>query len=171
MFRGPSPTLAVVLLTVSVAGTGFVANVAASHVPQSWQPYLGFSWPLFGVMIGLTVLFTLRHNALPREGDLVAARARFDRMKLTANAVDELNAFATTRALRSWLVGYLADQVGHCRHRRADPTERYWAYSVLGQLGTRRGRKTLDAGLLDEDEFARRGASEARERLRDSPRR
>lgn len=44
---------------------------------------------------------------------------------------------------------------------KPDPTERYWAYIALGEIGGERATATLRIGLDDKNSFARHGAEEA----------
>lgn len=44
---------------------------------------------------------------------------------------------------------------------KPDPTERYWIYIALGQIGSRRSKLAVKQGLSDENEFARGGAKVA----------
>jgi len=45
--------------------------------------------------------------------------------------------------------------------KRKDPTERYWIYITLGEIGGKVALEALSTGLNDPDEFARKGASDA----------
>lgn len=49
---------------------------------------------------------------------------------------------------------------------REDPTERYWLYIVLGQIGGKAAAAAVGRGLSDPNEFARQGANEAMAALR-----
>ncbi|MHB8523755.1 MAG: SEFIR domain-containing protein [Limisphaerales bacterium] len=45
--------------------------------------------------------------------------------------------------------------------KREDPTERYWIYTALGEIGGHNAAAALSQGIADPDEFARQGATDA----------
>jgi hypothetical protein len=49
--------------------------------------------------------------------------------------------------------------------KRADPTERYWIYAALGEIGGMTAIAALSKGVDDEDEFARQAPRDALEAL------
>ncbi|TET54415.1 MAG: hypothetical protein E3J64_01940, partial [Anaerolineales bacterium] len=47
---------AIVILAAVVGGLiGIVGNVASGVLPESWDPYLWISWPVFGVLLVLGI--------------------------------------------------------------------------------------------------------------------
>jgi TIR domain-containing protein len=64
--------------------------------------------------------------------------------------------------LRDWALDYLVNALG-----RPDGTERHWAYTALGKLGGAVGRRAVEQGLNDKDNFARLGAERAWKKIAD----
>jgi hypothetical protein len=74
---------------------------------------------------------------------------------------DVLVAQAQFPGMREWVINYLITTLP----RRTDPTERYWSYIALGEIGGDEASNTIQLSLSDSNEFARRGAHEAWRRL------
>ena len=70
---------------------------------------------------------------------------------------DQLIEYASDPFMRDWVINYLVGTV----NQRADPTERYWGYTTLGELGGIEAEQAVQKGLSDANEFARSGAVEA----------
>jgi len=67
---------------------------------------------------------------------------------------------ASNSGLLEIAVSFCCEAVNSSR-RRADPTERRWVYWALGKIKNAKALACLQAGLLDEDDWARQGAVEA----------
>jgi hypothetical protein len=65
--------------------------------------------------------------------------------------------------MRKWVIDYLIKTLPH----RMDPTERYWSYVALSEIGGDEASKAIQNGLSEVNEFARRGAREAWQHLVD----
>lgn len=63
--------------------------------------------------------------------------------------------------MAEWVLDYLTTVSA-----RSDPTERYWAYITLSDVGGPRAAAALLEGLFDPNDFARRGAADGLRRLR-----
>jgi|GEM_PF-5052609 len=61
------------------------------------------------------------------------------------------------RRHRKRVIAHLIEKTTHCE----DPTERYWIYKALGEIGGRKALKAIKKGLSDDSEFAREGAETA----------
>ena len=59
--------------------------------------------------------------------------------------------------MKEQVIDYLINSL----NLRVDPTERYWSYFTLGELGGEKAKSTILKGLDDKDEFARQGAKDA----------
>jgi hypothetical protein len=70
---------------------------------------------------------------------------------------DQLVQTAKTDLMHDWVLDYIVAMLG----RRADPSERYWSYIALGEIGGEKAEKSIQAGLSDSNQFARLGAQEA----------
>jgi hypothetical protein len=64
---------------------------------------------------------------------------------------------ANKTRLRNQVIDYLVEEM----HKREDPTERYWIYIALGEIGGKRAKAAINEGLSDVNEFARLGAEAA----------
>ncbi len=133
---------------------------------------------LHGVALLAAVAITLSFSAWA-----LAQWRRHDRdKKLKAVAFEQLQ--DALRNVNSSLLGRVNDVarapemcVGvvqvliELAQHRADPTERYWAYIALGQIGGMTARKAIMRGLKREgNEFAQRGVQEAMKLVGLSPR-
>jgi hypothetical protein len=58
---------------------------------------------------------------------------------------------------REQVIDYLINSL----NLRVDPTERYWSYVILGELGGEEAKDVILKGLDDKNEFARQGAEDA----------
>jgi hypothetical protein len=70
---------------------------------------------------------------------------------------DQLVATAKTAAMHNWILEYIIGTL----HEREDPSERYWSYIALGEIGGRDAEETIQAGLKEVNQLARLGAQEA----------
>lgn len=71
-----------------------------------------------------------------------------------ANRKNYLVELSNKSGMRTPITDYLADEI----HKRKDPSERYWIYVTLGEIGGKEARKIIKKGLSDDNEFARTGA-------------
>lgn len=59
--------------------------------------------------------------------------------------------------MKEQVIDYLINSL----NLRVDPTERYWSYFTLGELGGEKAKAAVLTGLNDNNEFARQGAEDA----------
>ncbi|MGD2087165.1 MAG: toll/interleukin-1 receptor domain-containing protein [Candidatus Aminicenantes bacterium] len=59
--------------------------------------------------------------------------------------------------MKEQVIDYLINSLNF----RVDPTERYWSYVILGELGGEKAKSAVLKGLDDNNEFARQGAEDA----------
>ncbi len=78
------------------------------------------------------------------------------RLPMTANRRERIVEIADRSPMREWAVQYLKHKLS-----TEDPTERYWVYIALAQIGGAEPTSIVEAGLDDPNEFARRGAEDA----------
>jgi hypothetical protein len=162
MSRIPKRSTLVVLTLCSFL-LGLVGNIAASILPRSFRPYLWLAWPLFAALSLMCIVLLLR----PSDESFVTAmqantlKQKLDNTVVRSETANEFIAASVDPHIRGWLVDYLLDQIEPGAKRRADPTERYWIYNILGEIGTRKARIGLVKGFEDENAFARQGATEA----------
>jgi len=64
---------------------------------------------------------------------------------------------ANIPGMRNRVINYLLEAI----YKHADPSERYWIYVALGEIGGKKAKSAIKKGLKDENEFARLGAEEA----------
>ena len=69
---------------------------------------------------------------------------------------------AQDMSMRDWILDYIVDTLD----KRNDPTERYWSYLTLGEVGGDKAFYSIEEGLNDPNEFARMGALEAFQNLK-----
>lgn len=77
-------------------------------------------------------------------------------LPVRARRRERLVAVAKNPGTADWGISYLVDKVA-----RPDPTERYWVYIALAQVGGPEAETAVREGLSDPDAFARSGAQEA----------
>lgn len=83
---------------------------------------------------------------------------------MDANAAKWFIAVAKRHGMQKAVVHFLAQAIDS----RIDPTERYWIYVALGEMGGAKAKSLLKRGLADENEFAHRGAEAALRRTNSS---
>ena len=66
---------------------------------------------------------------------------------------DQLVLNAGNPLMRNWVIDYLVEMVP----QRVDPTERYWGYVALREIGGDKAERALQKGLSDDNTFARLG--------------
>lgn len=105
------------------------------------------------------LLIRVKPDAVSENDSLFPLFDEFDEKDVIIDA-DRKNRLVETAnrpGMRDWVIDYLIGAV----HKRADPTERYWIYVALGEIGGKEAESTVKKGLEDENEFARLGAKEA----------
>ena len=85
-------------------------------------------------------------------------KQKLDNTVVRADTAKEFIAASVDPDIRGWLVDYLLNQIELGAKRRSDPTERYWIYNILGEIGTRKARIGLVKGLEDENAFRATGS-------------
>lgn len=77
--------------------------------------------------------------------------------KFGANGVNYITEIANNSGSNNIIIDILDDVL----HVKEDPTERYWIYICISNIGGKKAKSIIERGLADEDEFARLGANEA----------
>jgi len=85
-------------------------------------------------------------------------------LTLNASRKERLVAAGQASALRPWVLEYLSAGIQTWQ----DPTERYWAYIALGELGGFEAAAQLEAGKADPNPFAQSGAIKGLDMVRET---
>jgi hypothetical protein len=130
MARPRSGTVVGAVLTA--ASLGVAANVGTNALPESWKPHLWLAWPVFVVLLVVTVVFEVRREGAETATQTVPRRSRevlLDRSRrfwiegvlhrsLYAESPVELGLTATVDVAHPWNV-YVAEGPGR-RERVGD---------------------------------------------------
>lgn len=74
---------------------------------------------------------------------------------------DQLVQTAKNNVMYDWILNYLIGMLD----QRIDPSERYWSYIALSEVGGVKAKEAIRRGLADSNQFARLGAQEAWTRI------
>ncbi len=107
------------------------------------------------------LLRILKAAPVPRTPPDILAMLAESSIPVDDRRISRLLRIAGQDDMRAWIIEYL--RLAATTH--ADPTDRYWIYIGLGQLGGEQAAATLRGGLNDPAPWARQGAADAAKKL------
>lgn len=139
-----------------------------TNQPRTVQPKLGKLRSLApceakseGTLGRLHSAADLTPNLVPRPDEI----GDLGDCEIDAQMAVTLVAAANKLGRRNAIVDGLVAEV----RRREDPTERYWIYTALGEIGGKAALAALSDGIADANDFARQGATDALAALQTQP--
>lgn len=139
------------------------------HIDEGQQLQRGYSGsPVVALESGCVIGVVTNMDRGGQIGEIISIEA-LTKVCTSVEVIDAHNRFikiGRLPILRDTIVNYLNKKLNHSlANLDSDPTERYWIYIALGNIGGNQAKSIVEKGLSDENQFANSGAENAFNRL------